>query len=57
MSSAAKIMITRREGEDWDIIPIHSIVIQGMRWDALNERWAAYPYTVEEIEENQRNDR
>jgi hypothetical protein len=56
MSETQKIMIAREEGGTWEIIPIHSIVIHGMRWDAKNEEWADYPFTVEDIEANQGNE-
>jgi hypothetical protein len=53
VSPTEKIMIARQEGGDWEIIPIHSIVIQGKRWDAFNRRWSDYDFTPEQIEENQ----
>ena len=37
-----RIMVTDHEGGDWFILPVHSIVLDGMRWDAVSRKWSIY---------------
>jgi hypothetical protein len=43
-------MFTREEGGSWEVVPIHSIVFNGKRWDVISQTWTDYAWTPEYFE-------
>lgn len=48
-----RAMIALEQGGLWYHVDLHSIVLDGQRWDALNRTWRPYDHTPEEIEATQ----